>query len=145
MNKKHKQEKKDKGDSVLGFAAVLPLFMMILGVTGILAWAFWAQSASAMMAAEGVRQGGLDRGGQVHPEAGAQIYSTGVFTILGGKTGATVGNPDIFTTLTQRQVRYNLSELQDVSFGFLGFQFKWAGGGAARMHDFYPGPPDPWE
>jgi hypothetical protein len=120
--------------------------MMVLGLTGIFAWAAWAQSAAAMITAEGVRQAGMNRGGYVNPQVGGEVFSTGIYELLGPQTGSTIGYPNISASAAQRQVSLDLTNTGEVMFGILGFEFKWAGGGSTRMHNFYEGPPENgWE
>jgi len=145
MNKTRNRAIAEKGDAILEFAAALPLFILILGLTGIFAWAAWAQGASAMITAEAVREAGMNRNGEVYPEVGGEIFSTGIYSLLGSKTGSLIGFPAITANPTQHQVTLDLTNTGDVMFGILGLTFEWAGGGSARMQNFYPGPPDTWE
>jgi len=135
----------EKGDSVLEFAVVIPVFIMILGVTGILAWIFWAQGAAGMLSAQVARRGGLNQGETVAPLSGLELFQGGVSGILGGQTGSLIGSPGVTANASQRQVNADLSDTFGVRFGLLGFTVEFSGGGASRMHLFYAGPPDPWE
>ena len=144
-NKNGKLKKVEQGDTLLEFAMAIPILILVLGFTGIFAYAFWMQSAAAMVAAQGARESGFDRGGYINPSAGVEVYTTGVFKFLGSSSGSRAGTPEVATFLTQRQIRLNLSEFFDVNFGGLLFDVGLTGGGASRWHDFYEGPPDPWE
>lgn len=145
MNETKKAKPGEKGDAIIEFAAALPLFIMIIGLTGIFAWASWSQGASAMITAEAVREAGLNRNGEVNPEVGGEIYTTGIYSLLGSKTGSLVGFPSITANPTQRQVSLDLSTTENMIFGIMGLAFEWAGGGSSRMQNFYPGPPESWE
>lgn len=145
MHREKHKEDLEKGDSVLGFAAVIPAFIMILGVTGILAWIFWSQGAASMLAAESTRLGGLNRGDAVAPGAGLAVFEDGLASILGARTGGLVGSPGTWTNISFRQVGGDLGDTHMVQFGIFSFPVVYGGGGTARMHLFFPGPPDPWE
>lgn len=145
-NSKNKTHNYERGDTILEFAAALPLFLLLLGGIGVFAWVFWAQAAADIAATRALQMGSLNRGGDAtSPAAGAAFFQSSMEFLTGSKTSAAVGRPALSTGESGRMLRFDVTGQARLAFGALDSLFKFGGGGAGRTWRFWPGPPDPWE
>jgi hypothetical protein len=141
-----KKRNPERGDTVLEFAVVLPLFLLLLGGIGLFAWAFWAQAAADVAASRALQAGSLNRGGDaVSPGAGIPSFQQSLRALTGGQTAGAVGSPEVSASPSQRLLHLDVLGQIRLLFGPLDSLFQFGGGGAGRLWRFWPGPPSPWE
>ena len=152
MNKKEKtnskinKKKSERGDQMLKFVLTTPFMLILLAALGFIPWLFWAQIVADVSAARGLRESSLNRGGDtVVISAGYGEFASSIGGLVGGKTAGTLGSPEIKANPVQRMVSFIVTGSTQWQFGPLGGGYRFGGGGAGRIHNFYAGPPDPWE
>ncbi len=143
----HKKRKNlERGDTILEFAAALPLFILLLAGIGIFSWLFWAQAAADVAAIRGLKEASLNRGGDaISPGSGAASFRSSMGFLTGSRTAGAVGDANVSVSGTERMVHFDVTGSVRLSFGPLNSIFNFGGGGAGRMWRFWPGPPNPWE
>ncbi len=134
-NKKHKIN--ERGDTILEFAAALPLFILLLAGIGIFAWVFWAQAAADVAAIRGLKDASTG--------SGSGSFESSMNALTNAKTAGAVGGADVSANESQRMVNLDVAGSIRILFGPLDSIFNFGGGGAGRMWRFWPGPPSPWE
>ena len=138
--------KSEKGDTFVEFAGTLPFMMILFASVGFAAWLFWAQAAADAAAVSGIRASSMYRGnGRVYPGMGYEEFEEALEVLAGRSTSGVIGTPSIETNRAFRYVRLFVTGGTEWDFGPLSGEFSFGGGGATRLHNFYPGPPDPWE
>ncbi len=133
----HKQKINEHGDTVLEFAAALPLFLLLLAGIGIFAWVFWAQAAADVAAVRALNDASTG--------AGSGSFASSLSALTNGQTAGAVGGANVSTNTGQRMVNLDVTGSIRLLFGPLDSLFNFGGGGAGRMWRFWPGPPSPWE
>jgi hypothetical protein len=135
----------EKGSSLFEAALGLPIFMILVATTLFLGWLMWTQGVASMSATYAVREAGMGRGNNAAaPSAGFSQYKFLTRT-LGGGSAEVIGDPVVNVNKSWRMVRLFPTGSTTWSFGPLFGSYEFDGGGAYRIHKFYPGPPRPWE
>lgn len=146
VNQTRVHRNSEKGDAILEFAGTLPFMMIMFVAVGFSAWLFWVQAAADAAAVSGIRESSMYRGnGRVYPSMGYDKFSDSVEVLAGRSASGLIGSPSIETNRVYRYVRLLVKGGTEWNFGPLSGSFSFGGGGATRLHNFYPGPPDPWE
>lgn len=140
---KQKRRRAEAGETVLEFAAVLPLFLLLVAGIVMFAWLFWAQAAADIAAVRALKEGSLSRGVGPDPGAGTAFFSEAMNRLTGGRTAVTVG--DVQAVTGERTLQFEVSGAAQLSFGLLEADYIFGGGGFGRLWRFWPGPPNGWE
>jgi hypothetical protein len=136
----------ERGDTVLEFAAVLPLLLILFAAIGMYAWLFWAQAAADIAAVQALREGVLNRGGdQLNPGEASTFFQQSIQVLGGENTAVQLGEVRVQSNTGQRAVSLRVSGSTAMQFGPLDLGYTFGGGGYGRMWKFFGGPPDPWE
>ncbi len=132
-----KRKNLERGDTVMEFAAALPLFLLLMAGIGIFAWVFWAQAAADVAAIRGLKDASTG--------SGSSSFESSMNALTNGKTAGAVGGADVSVSDSQRMVNLDVAGSIRLLFGPLDSVFNFGGGGAGRLWRFWPGPPSPWE
>jgi TadE-like protein len=136
----------ESGDTILEFAAALPLLMLLFFTLGAAVWTFWSQAAADAAAAQAAREAAFNRGGDlVLVSAGASSFSESTAYLTGERTASAVGGAGIAPMEDFRMVVLQVLGGQEIRFGPIQTGYTFNGGAASRLWRFYSGPPDPWE
>jgi hypothetical protein len=139
------RNKRERGDEFVEFALGLPFMMILLiAILGV-CLLFFAEGISSGAGVFASRESGISRSNNaVFTGAGYGLFTETTATVGGGGISQILSGPVIGVNYPWRQVRVNSTGSIDWSFGglLLG-SFDFSGGGASRIHQFYPGPPDP--
>lgn len=134
-------KKSERGQSVIEFVAGLPLFILLAAGLGILSVFFWSLGMMDTAAAQGARDASLWRGGGNTLTAGYSAY-TATLSNLAGSEALSAASPKMTVAGGMRQVQFALNGGMHTPINAI---LKFTSGAASRLHNFYPGPPDPWE
>lgn len=136
----------EAGETVLEFAASLPLFMLVIAGIVMFAWLFWAQAVADIASVRALKEGSLNRGGEsINPELGSAFFSQSIGTLTGTRTSGVIGEAAFTSSFPDRSMKVNINGSVQFDFGPLSSLFNFGGGGAGRIWRFWSGPPDPWE
>jgi len=141
-----RRKKKEAGETVLEFAAAMPLFTLILAGIVMFAWLFWAQAVADIASVRALKEGSINRGvDSVNPAYGTAFFTDSTFALTGGRTSGVIGNAGVTPSIPERTVQLRVNGMVSLDFGPIASLFRFGGGGAGRMWRFWPGPPDTWE
>ena len=136
----------EAGETVLEFAAALPLFMLVVGGIVMFAWLFWAQAAADIASVRALKEGSINRAGDnINPGWGTAYFSQSTSNLTGARTSGVIGEAVFSEYFPERSVRANINGSAQMNFGPIASLFNFGGGGAGRIWRFWSGPPDPWE
>ncbi|MGD2026419.1 MAG: hypothetical protein PVI99_01270 [Anaerolineales bacterium] len=135
----------EKGE-ILEFVGVLAfiffVFTWYIGGTLI----GWSQIVADLAAIAAVEEATVLRGDNFYsPQFGSMMFQDTTSKISGSSAAAAIGSPAFFPKPTNRFVEVSVVGGIDWNFGPLRGAYTYGGGGAGRIHTFFPGPPDPWE
>ena len=134
-------KRSERGQSVIEFVAGLPLFILLAAGLGILSVFFWSLGMMDTATAQGARAASLWRGGGNTLTAGYSAYNTTISS-LAGPDALSAAYPKMTVAGSRRQVLFNLNGGMETPINAI---LKFTSGAASRLHNFYAGPPDPWE
>lgn len=140
---KRTRNKWEAGETVLEFAAALPLFLLLVAGIVLFAWLFWAQAAADIAAVRALKEGTVNRGGASDPAAGSAFFADAMGSLTGGQTAGAVG--DVQAAAGERTLQFGVAGTAHLSFGPLDTVYTFGGGGFGRLWRFWPGPPEGWE
>lgn len=140
------RKRSERGDTILEFAASLPLLLVLFFTLGAAVWTFWAQAVADVSAARAVREASFNRGGDiVLPGEGTASFAASTGYLTGDLTAGVIGSPSVSGLEDFRMVVLQVLGSQEISFGPINTGYTFNGGAASRKWRFYSGPPDPWE
>lgn len=141
--KKPIRSRAEAGETVLEFAAALPLFLLLVAGIVLFAWLFWAQAVADIAAVRALKEGTVNRGGAADPAAGSAFFADAMGTLTGSQTSGAVG--DVQVAAGERTLQFGVAGTADLSFGPIDTVYTFGGGGFGRLWRFWPGPPEGWE
>ena len=106
----------------------------------------WSQLVADLASIVAVEEATLLRGDNSYaPQMGGALFLDTTSRISGSGASSAIGVPNIEAIPLQRMVQVSVTGGLDWNFGPLQGGYSYGGGGAGRIHNFFPGPPDPWE
>ena len=145
MNTKPNIKPSERGE-IMEFVGVLgfTFFVFIWFIGGALI--SWSQIVADLAAIVGVEQGTILRGeNYFSPSMGAAFFTDTTSSISGSSAVGAIGQPAFSPHPLTRTMSMSVAGGVDWNFGPLTGSYSYGGGGVGRIHNFYPGPPDPWE
>lgn len=138
--------KQSERGEILEFVGVLgfTFFIFIWYIGGALIG--WSQIVADLAAIVAVEEGTILRGeNHYSPQMGASFFADTTSKISGSTAASAIGQPAFSPKPATRFVQVSVVGGVDWNFGPLRGDYTYGGGGAGRIHNFFPGPPDPWE
>lgn len=145
VNRRPKIRESERGE-VMEFVGVLAFtfFVFIWYIGGSIV--SWSQIVADLAAIVAVEEGTVLRGDNFFaPQLGSAMFLDTTSSISGSTAVGAIGQPAFSHQPQTRSMRVSVVGGVDWNFGPLTGSYTYGGGGAGRIHNFFPGPPDPWE